>query len=30
MECYIEFYNTQRYQTKLNNLTPGEFRNQVA
>lgn len=30
VECYIEFYNTQRYQTKLNNLTPGEFRNQVA
>ncbi|MGV3011625.1 IS3 family transposase [Streptococcus thoraltensis] len=26
----MEFYNTQRYQTKLNNLTPGEFRNQVA
>ncbi|MBF0787194.1 IS3 family transposase, partial [Streptococcus sp. 19428wC2_LYSM12] len=27
---YIEFYNTRRYQTKLNNLTPIEFRNQVA
>ena len=27
---YIEFYNTQRYQSKLNNLTPLEFRNQVA
>ncbi|MBF0787515.1 IS3 family transposase, partial [Streptococcus sp. 19428wC2_LYSM12] len=26
----IEFYNTRRYQTKLNNLTPIEFRNQVA
>lgn len=30
VESYIEFYNTQRYQTKLNNLTPWEFRNQVA
>lgn len=30
VENYIEFYNTQRYQTKLNNLTPQEFRNQVA
>ncbi|MGT2947656.1 IS3 family transposase, partial [Streptococcus chenjunshii] len=27
---YIHFYNTQRYQAKLNNLTPLEFRNQVA
>lgn len=27
---YIQFYNTQRYQAKLNNLTPLEFRNQVA
>ncbi|MGY3779925.1 IS3 family transposase [Streptococcus gallolyticus] len=26
----MEFYNTQRYQAKLNNLTPLEFRNQVA
>ncbi|HGC8535399.1 TPA: IS3 family transposase [Streptococcus agalactiae] len=26
----MEFYNTQRYQSKLNNLTPLEFRNQVA
>ncbi|WP_416222798.1 IS3 family transposase [Streptococcus sp. 19428wC2_LYSM12] len=26
----MEFYNTRRYQTKLNNLTPIEFRNQVA
>ncbi|MGT2715584.1 transposase [Streptococcus respiraculi] len=26
----IQFYNTQRYQAKLNNLTPLEFRNQVA
>ncbi|MEX5397707.1 IS3 family transposase [Streptococcus handemini] len=26
----MQFYNTQRYQTKLNNLTPWEFRNQVA
>ncbi|MGO5472406.1 IS3 family transposase [Streptococcus hyointestinalis] len=25
--CY--FYNTQRYQAKLNNLTPFEFRNQA-
>ncbi|WP_369908299.1 IS3 family transposase, partial [Streptococcus hyointestinalis] len=24
------FYNTQRYQAKLSNLTPFEFRNQVA
>ncbi|WP_410531044.1 IS3 family transposase [Streptococcus sp. VEG1o] len=30
IEHYIEFYNTRRYQTKLNNLTPIEFRNQVA
>lgn len=30
VESYIQFYNTQRYQTKLNNLTPWEFRNQVA
>ncbi|MGY3781020.1 IS3 family transposase, partial [Streptococcus gallolyticus] len=30
VERYIEFYNTQRYQAKLNNLTPLEFRNQVA
>ncbi|MCR1895388.1 IS3 family transposase, partial [Ligilactobacillus murinus] len=27
---YIEFYNTQRYQTKLNSLTPEEYRNQAA
>ncbi|MEX2804724.1 IS3 family transposase [Streptococcus sp. H31] len=26
----MHFYNTQRYQAKLNNLTPLEFRNQVA
>ncbi|MGY3780897.1 IS3 family transposase [Streptococcus gallolyticus] len=26
----MDFYNTQRYQEKLNNLTPLEFRNQVA
>ncbi|MGT2965403.1 IS3 family transposase [Streptococcus acidominimus] len=26
----MQFYNTQRYQAKLNNLTPWEFRNQVA
>lgn len=26
VERYIEFYNTQRYQAKLNNLTPLEFR----
>ncbi|MBF0702327.1 IS3 family transposase, partial [Lactobacillus murinus] len=26
----IEFYNTQRYQTKLNSLTPEEYRNQAA
>ncbi|MGY3780495.1 IS3 family transposase [Streptococcus gallolyticus] len=26
----MDFYNTQRYQAKLNNLTPLEFRNQVA
>ncbi|WP_368357542.1 IS3 family transposase, partial [Ligilactobacillus murinus] len=25
-----EFYNTQRYQTKLNSLTPEEYRNQAA
>ena len=30
VESYIQFYNTQRYQAKLNNLTPWEFRNQVA
>ena len=30
VERYIEFYNTQRYQAKLNNLTPLEFSNQVA
>ncbi len=30
VDRYIEFYNTQRYQEKLNNLTPLEFRNQVA
>lgn len=27
---YIESYNTQRYQTKLNSLTPEEYRNQAA
>ncbi len=27
---YIKFYNTQRYQTKLNSLTPEEYRNQAA
>ncbi|MDT2749629.1 IS3 family transposase [Streptococcus parauberis] len=27
---YIEFYNTKRYQSKLNNLTPLEFKNQIA
>ncbi|WP_225427303.1 IS3 family transposase [Ligilactobacillus murinus] len=26
----MEFYNTQRYQTKLNSLTPEEYRNQAA
>ncbi|WP_414490967.1 IS3 family transposase [Streptococcus hyointestinalis] len=26
----MDFYNTQRYQAKLNNLTPFEFRNQAA
>lgn len=30
VERYVAFYNTQRYQTKLNNLTPLEFRNQDA
>lgn len=30
VEAYIDFYNTQRYQAKLNNLNPFEFRNQVA
>lgn len=30
VQAYIRFYNTQRYQAKLNNLTPLEFRNQVA
>lgn len=30
VEAYIDFYNTQRYQAKLSNLTPFEFRNQVA
>ncbi|MGT2835478.1 IS3 family transposase [Streptococcus hyointestinalis] len=25
----MDFYNTQRYQAKLNNLTPFEFRNQA-
>lgn len=29
VEAYIDFYNTQRYQAKLNNLTPFEFRNQA-
>ncbi|MBU5279936.1 IS3 family transposase [Ligilactobacillus animalis] len=27
---YIKFYNTQRYQTRLNSLTPEEYRNQAA
>ena len=27
---YIKFYNTQRYQTKLNSLTPEEYQNQAA
>lgn len=27
---YIKFYNTQHYQTKLNSLTPEEYRNQAA
>ncbi|WP_353050451.1 IS3 family transposase [Ligilactobacillus animalis] len=26
----MKFYNTQRYQTKLNSLTPEEYRNQAA
>ena len=30
IDDYISFYTTQRYQEKLNNLTPLEFRNQVA
>lgn len=27
---YIHFYNNERFQSKLNNLTPIEYRNQVA
>ncbi|HJA46470.1 MAG TPA: IS3 family transposase, partial [Candidatus Limosilactobacillus excrementigallinarum] len=27
---YINFYNHHRYQTKLNSLTPIEYRNQAA
>ena len=30
IDHYIQFYNTQRYQEKRNNLTPLEFRKQVA
>lgn len=30
VDAYMHFYNTQRYQEKLNNLTPLEFRNQAA
>jgi len=30
IENYIKFYNTQRYQIKLNSLTPEEYRNQAA
>ncbi|QCQ05138.1 MULTISPECIES: IS3 family transposase [Ligilactobacillus] len=26
----MKFYNTQRYQTRLNSLTPEEYRNQAA
>ncbi|WP_412679564.1 IS3 family transposase [Brevibacillus choshinensis] len=26
---YIEFYNTDRFQSKLNNLSPVEFRTKV-
>ncbi|HEU3700829.1 TPA: IS3 family transposase [Streptococcus pneumoniae] len=28
IDRYIHFYNTQRYQAKLNKLTPLEFRTQ--
>lgn len=27
---YIEFYNTDRFQSKLNNLSPVEFRTKAA
>lgn len=27
---YIHLYNNERFQSKLNNLTPIEYRNQVA
>ncbi|MFD0767753.1 IS3 family transposase [Bacillus sp. CGMCC 1.60114] len=27
---YIHFYNNQRFQKKLNNLSPYKYRNQVA
>ncbi|WP_370648871.1 IS3 family transposase [uncultured Ligilactobacillus sp.] len=30
MTDHIKFCNTQRYQTKLNSLTPEEYRNQTA
>lgn len=30
IDSYIRFYNETRFQSKLNNLTPLEFRNQVA
>ncbi len=30
VQKYIRFYNHQRFQKKLNNLTPYEFRNQAA
>ncbi|WP_136344424.1 IS3 family transposase [Ligilactobacillus animalis] len=26
----MKFYNTQRYQTRLNSLTPEEYRNHAA
>ncbi|WP_373878866.1 IS3 family transposase [Ligilactobacillus animalis] len=26
----MKFYNTQRYQTRLNSLTPEEYRNPAA
>ena len=30
VDWYIHFYNHQRYQTKLNSLTPVEYRHQAA
>ncbi|EDH0913456.1 IS3 family transposase, partial [Listeria monocytogenes] len=29
VDCYMRFYNEERYQQKLNNLAPIEYRYQV-